>query len=203
MSLPVGRILWAPSNSAHYDHLHVEGDPHLHGEIPNDCSSVWTPAIQVIWAALEERFGEGHHFQVEPDADWTHMGIYNCRTIANSDTPSQHAFSNAIDIGPYYGVEEQQVFYDFLTGKEEMTPEEVRQIIREELNAALGPVIAFTDLDDKQRITRRSMLDVMSAAHGGLTLKEGIARGATSGQADVDEDAIADSVLSQINLKQA
>ena len=112
MSLPVLKILWAPTNAAHYDHLHVEGDPKVEGTLA-DCSSTWTPAVRQIWEALDEQF-----------PGWTTLGVFNCRNIANTSIPSQHAFSNAIDIGPYYGVEEQQKFYDFLTGEDEMTPEQ-------------------------------------------------------------------------------
>lgn len=119
MSLPVERILWAKTNSAHHDHLHVVGDPRVNGTLA-DCNSNMTRSIQIIIRALDERFGKGGHHQ-HGDADsfgWTHMGVYNCRYIAGTTTPSQHAFANAVDIGPYYGVEEQQVFYDFLIGKE-------------------------------------------------------------------------------------
>lgn len=123
MDLPVERILWAPTNRAHHNHLHVVGAPRVSGTLSKDCTSKWTDAVEVIVAALDLRFGQGGHWQVadwDGEFNWTHMGVYNCRPIGGTDTPSQHAFSNAIDIGPYYGVEQQQKFYDFLTGKDEM-----------------------------------------------------------------------------------
>lgn len=118
MSLPIERILWAPTNSAHDNHLHVVGKPRMaQWELPTN--GIWTPSINVIVDALDARFGQGEHFIINPDAAWTHMGVYNPRYIAGTKTWSQHAGANAIDIGPYYGQAEQQIFYDFLTGKEE------------------------------------------------------------------------------------
>lgn len=117
--LPIKSILWAPTNTAHNNHLHVEGDPRFTGTPPANnpgmSDSVWT-----IYVALAERFGEPAYFQDKRSStDWTHMGWYNRRPIAGTSTWSQHSWSNALDIGPYYGVAQQQKFYDFLTGKED------------------------------------------------------------------------------------
>lgn len=75
------------------------------------------------------------------------------------------------------------------TLEEDMTPDEFRAIVREELDAALGPKIEFTDLEGKSRTVRKSMLDVMSAAHGGDTLKEHIARSRQSSDEIADHFA--------------
>ena len=117
--LPVERILWAPTNSAHYNHLHVVGLPRLRqDELPT--SFQVTDPIEVIMAALDEEFGVGDHYQVNDDSlGWTHMGIYNDRFIGDTSIWSQHAGGNAIDIGPYNGLDMQQKFYDFLTLKED------------------------------------------------------------------------------------
>lgn len=126
LALPIHRIIWAPDNDAHWNHLHVEGIPHMaQDELPTD--GIWTPAIGAIFDALDARYGAGEHFIIDPDAAWTHMGVYNPRYIGGTTIWSQHAGANAIDIGPYYGVEEQQEFYDFLTRKEEdMTETQAR-----------------------------------------------------------------------------
>lgn len=137
--LPIAKILWAPTNAAHYNHLHVEGDPRFNqNQLPTN--GIWTPAINAIVDALDAAIGPGEHFIIDPDAPWTHMGVYNPRYIAGTTIWSQHAGANAIDIGPYYGVEEQQLFYDFLTGKEEdvFTPHEETQL--KKLVAALDEV---------------------------------------------------------------
>jgi hypothetical protein len=112
MDLPIKSILWAPSNDAHYNHLHVEGDPRFTGTPPTSNPGM-SPAVAVIYQALKDEFGEPAYMT---GGDWTHMGWYNRRTIAGTTVWSQHAWSNALDIGPYYGVAEQQKFYDFLTG---------------------------------------------------------------------------------------
>jgi len=115
--MEIYRILWAgnePTN--HSDHLHVEGSPKRSGEPPY--SRIDTPAITGIIAAMNERFGKGGYFN--GGEGWSDMGVYHRRYIANTTIWSQHAYSNAIDIGPYYGVEEQQPFYDFLTGANDM-----------------------------------------------------------------------------------
>lgn len=143
MNLPVERILWAPTNSAHHNHLHVVGDPRMaQSELPT--SGIWTPAIVEIVDALDARFGPGEHFIIDPDASWTHMGVYNPRKIAGTNIWSQHAGANAIDLGPYYGVEEQQKFYDFLTGKEEdmpLTDAEIAKIAKETATAVVSRVL--------------------------------------------------------------
>lgn len=140
MDLPVERILWAPTNSAHNNHLHVVGLPRKKG-VPPFTNPGMTDSIEVIVAALDLRFGEGAYWQhADATTGWTHMGIYNRRRIAGSSTWSQHAYANAIDIGPYYGVEQQQKFYDFLTGKDEMafTAHEVK--VLKDLVSALDEV---------------------------------------------------------------
>jgi hypothetical protein len=48
-----------------------------------------TPEVELIQRYLKERW---------PGA-WRHLGIYNRRYIAGTDTPSQHAWGNAIDLG--------------------------------------------------------------------------------------------------------
>ena len=111
MALPIKSILWAPSNAAHYNHLHVEGDPRFTGT-PPALNPGMSPAIQVIYAALTKEFGKPSYMT---GGDWTHMGWYNRRRIAGTSVWSQHAWSNALDIGPYYGVAQQKKFYDFLT----------------------------------------------------------------------------------------
>jgi hypothetical protein len=114
MTLPIKSILWAPSNSAHYNHLHVEGDPRFTGTPPLGNPGM-SPSVQVIYAALIDEFGMPAYMT---GGDWTHMGWYNRRPIAGTNSWSQHSWANALDIGPYYGVEEQQRFYDFLTGQQ-------------------------------------------------------------------------------------
>lgn len=128
MSLPIAKIIWYKTDPGpHGNHLHVEGDPRFaQWEMPTN--GIWTPAINAIVDALDDRYGEGEHFIIDPDAPWTHMGVYNPRYISGTTIWSQHAGANAIDIGPYYD-EEQQEFYDFLTGKEEYMNKE--EILRE------------------------------------------------------------------------
>lgn len=119
MSLPIAKIIWHKTDpsGAHDNHLHVEGDPRFfQSQLPTN--GIWTPAIGAIFDALSARYGEGEHFIIDPDAPWTHMGVYNPRYIRGTTIWSQHAGANAIDIGPYY-YEEQQEFYDFLTRKED------------------------------------------------------------------------------------
>lgn len=112
----VGTILWARTNSAHYDHIHVEPDTRKAG-VPPLKNPGMTAGVKIIYDALESRFGPGAYF-VNPPAgtEWTQMGGWNRRTIANSAIWSQHAWWNALDIGPYYGEAEQRKFYDFLVG---------------------------------------------------------------------------------------
>jgi hypothetical protein len=115
VSLPVGLILWAGNNSLHLDHLHVEGLPKKTGTPPLTNPGM-TPAVAEIYDALRTHFGSAKYFLDPAPADWTHMGWYNRRKIAGTNIWSQHSWSNALDIGPYWGVAEQQPFYDFLTG---------------------------------------------------------------------------------------
>lgn len=109
-----GLILWAgnePEN--HYNHLHVEPPQQLSGE-PSDWSPI-TQGLRAIIDALELAFGPYAYFtRATATTKWTHMGTFNRRKIAGSNTWSQHAYNNAIDIGPYYGIEQQRKFYEFL-----------------------------------------------------------------------------------------
>lgn len=131
---PVGLILWAGNNSAHHNHLHVEppstyrGYTDGRGDQPPTTTSGMTDGVRAIYDALVERFGVGRYFTVADGADWTHMGWYNRRPISGSKRWSQHAWGNAIDIGPYYGVKEQEEFYNFLTGREEQMDAEYEVI---------------------------------------------------------------------------
>ena len=119
--LPIAKIIWAGSDRTgnHDNHLHVEGDPIFTGTPPLTNPGM-SPSVKIIYEALKRRFGTTAYFldAKAKDADWTHMGWYNRRKIAGSTTWSQHSWSNAIDLGPYWYVKEQQVFYDFLTGRE-------------------------------------------------------------------------------------
>lgn len=123
VSLPIGRILWAGNRDDHDDHLHVEGLPELTGTPPLTRPPMTTSLI-VIYDALTQGFGAPYYFTSRPPPapNWSHMGWYNRRPIrTNSAVWSQHAYSNAIDIGPYYGVASQQKFYDYLTKGHDMT----------------------------------------------------------------------------------
>lgn len=115
MALPIRTILWAGNDSNHHDHLHVEGLPRKTGTPPLTNPGM-TDSVEEIYTALVQKFGRPAYMS---GGDWTHMGWYNRRRIAGTTIWSQHAWSNALDIGPYYGVAEQQKFYDFLTGKED------------------------------------------------------------------------------------
>ena len=44
-------------------------------------------------------------------------------TFPGTTVWSQHAWANALDVGPYHGVDEQQRFYDFLMGKPVEVPD--------------------------------------------------------------------------------
>ena len=113
----VGTILWAKSNSAHTDHLHVEPPARQTGTPP--ASSGMSEGVRKIYDELVRVFGPTAYFpNADATTEWTHMGWFNRRYIAGTTTWSQHAYGNALDIGPYHGVEQQQKFYDFLTGKE-------------------------------------------------------------------------------------
>jgi hypothetical protein len=117
MSLPVLKIIWSGNDSSgnHWNHLHVEGIPKQTGTPPLSNPGM-TDSVWAIYVALSERFGQPAYMS---GGDWNHMGWYNRRYIGGTTIWSQHSWSNAIDIGPYYGVAQQQKFYDFLTGKEE------------------------------------------------------------------------------------
>lgn len=118
--LPVGTILWAKNRpSDHNNHLHVEPPPPRKTGVPPLKNPGMSPGVRVIYDALVVEFGTGYYFtDPEPPTalHWSHMGGWNRRKIAGTQTWSQHAWWNALDIGPYYGVAEQQRFYDFLTG---------------------------------------------------------------------------------------
>lgn len=114
--LPIHKIIWAPA-PLHDNHLHVEGSPRFSGTPPLT-NPGRSPSIDVIYKALTAEFGTPYYFTDDPPAgsSWSHMGWYNRRPPRGSSTGwSQHAYANALDIGPYYGRKEQQVFYDFLT----------------------------------------------------------------------------------------
>jgi len=136
--LPIHKILWAPTNAAHHNHLHVEGSPVKTGTPPLT-NPGRSPSIDVIMAALTEEFGTPYYFQdTKPPGDsWSHMGWYNRRPIDESTTWSQHAWSNALDIGPYYGVAEQQKYYDFLTGKDDDMAIPADKMTAGDVNAAI------------------------------------------------------------------
>src|SRR5690554_5964313 len=121
--LPIAKIIWAGSDRTgnHDNHLHVEGDPIFTGTPPLTNFGM-SSSVKIIYEALKRRFGTTAYFAspAAKDADWTHMGWYNRRPKNNRPGAawSQHSWSNAIDVGPYWYVKEQQVFYDFLTGRE-------------------------------------------------------------------------------------
>jgi hypothetical protein len=139
--LPIFRIIWAKSDpsGAHNDHLHVEGIPYRTGTPPLNNPGM-TASVETIYRALITQFGVPSYMS---GGDWTHMGWYNRRKIAGTDIWSQHAWANAIDIGPYYGVAQQQRFYDFLTGEDMaiLTDDEQRwlQDMIRRLNAMTPP----------------------------------------------------------------
>lgn len=118
MSLPIRLILWAGNDPNHHDHLHVEGDPKQTGTPPYSNPGK-TASVQTVYDALVAEFGPTKYFTDPGTANWTHMGWYNRRKIANTDIWSQHAWANALDIGPYNGVAAQQRFYDFLTQEDD------------------------------------------------------------------------------------
>jgi hypothetical protein len=113
--LPIRRILWAGNDSSHHDHLHVEGEPGKSGSPPLTNPGM-TPSVKAVWNAMTERYGTGYYFTQTPppEPNWSNMGIFNRRQIAGTTTWSQHAWANAIDIGPLYGSAQQPV-YDYLT----------------------------------------------------------------------------------------
>lgn len=110
----VGTILWAGNDPDHWDHIHVEppqvfqGWNDGRGDQPPTKNPGPTPGIRAIQEALRQRFGT-----------YPSLGGYYRRTIRDSKNPnsrkwSQHAWYNAEDIGPLYGVEQQRKYYDFL-----------------------------------------------------------------------------------------
>jgi hypothetical protein len=127
MPLPIHSILWAGNNASHHDHLHVEGIPYYEGKTtgegdqPPYYNPGQTDAVEAIYGAMEQGYGTGYYFQdtKPPEPAWSHMGWYNRRPIAGSTTWSQHAWANALDIGPLYGVEEQEPIYEYLINYEE------------------------------------------------------------------------------------
>lgn len=193
MNLPIAKILWAPTNAAHYNHLHVEGAPTRGG----DCTSQWTPAIRQIVDALNDRFGTGGHYQVWDDSfGWTHMGVYNCRDIAGTTIPSQHSFSNAIDIGPYYGVEQQQKFLDFLTGKEEDMPlsdSDIQRIWR----------FAVPDQDDGEgtRGTSHALKDAWGNTERILQIVQNLSTSGGTGLSEAQVRKVVQEELAKLTLK--
>lgn len=157
-SLPIERILWAPSNPDHYNHLHVEGSPSKTGTPPQSNPGM-SQSVQVIYEALRVEFGTPFYFQDQkpPDPCWSHMGWYNRRKISGSNSWSQHAWSNALDIGPYYGVEEQQKFYDFLTtyGEEPDVP----PLTEKEENTVRDLLAALEKNGAGTQTSRQALLD--------------------------------------------
>ncbi len=152
--LPIHKILWAPTNAAHHNHLHVEGSPAKTGTPPLERQPM-TPSVKAIYDALTVEFGTPYYFLDTPPAppNWSHMGWYNRRPIEGTNTWSQHSWSNALDIGPYYGVQGQQKFYDFLTtyGDDDMaSPADA--MTQGDVNAAVDWNKAFGQMtQDSQR----------------------------------------------------
>lgn len=117
----VGTLLDADYNSAHADHIHAEPETKMTG-IPPTSNPGMTTGVQKIYAALEDTFGRGRYFLDssgryvgnDPGVNWTHMGGYNRRKIAGKTTWSQHSWWNALDIGPYVGINAQKKFVNFL-----------------------------------------------------------------------------------------
>lgn len=117
----VGTLLDANYNAAHGDHIHAEPEETMSG-VPPRSNPGMTPGVDAIYRALSEEFGPGEYFLDgsgryvgnDPGVYWTHMGGYNRRKIAGSSTWSQHSWWNALDIGPYVGINAQQKFIDFL-----------------------------------------------------------------------------------------
>ena len=126
--LPIARILWAGNDSDHAGpsgHLHVEGQPNFRGTPPLSNPGM-SQSVQIVYEAMRAEYGTPYYFQdpAPPAPSWSHMGWYNRRKIAGSNTWSQHAWANALDIGPLRTVAEQQEYYDFLTGAQTPTPPE-------------------------------------------------------------------------------
>lgn len=129
----IGRIIWAGSDrsGAHDDHLHVEPVETFSGRTDGtgDQPLTWfqiTDGVRAIMAALDARLGDRHSYflvdgerQSWDDWDWLHMGIWNRRPISGSLTWSQHAWGNAIDIGPLDGIDAQRPVYEVLSAIKE------------------------------------------------------------------------------------
>jgi hypothetical protein len=170
----VRNVIWATTNSAHHNHLHVDVYPKMTGTPPGKWQI--TQGVKDLLAALEERFGPYAYFtEKKANTKWTHMGWYNHRKVAGSTTWSQHAWGNALDIGPYYGVEEQQVFYDFLMGleKEDELPQfndkevhELKAFVKEVLDEGSSMKFVEYIIKDirKDIITRDELTAAISAA---------------------------------------
>jgi len=127
MVFTVGTILDRHYNAAHADHIHVEPKSKKTGTPPKTNPGM-TAGVKAIYEALNAEFGPGRYFLDsngryvgnDKGVGWTHMGGWNRRKIAGSTAWSQHAYWNALDIGPYYG-KDQDKFVKFLkenTGKE-------------------------------------------------------------------------------------
>lgn len=122
---PIGTILDYRTNAAHRDHIHVEPPKKRRGTPPHSNPGM-SPGVKVIYDAMTEKFGRGEYFLDkngryvgnDPGVGWTHMGGWNRRPIAGSSSWSQHAYWNALDIGPYIN-EDQKKFHDFLTGEDD------------------------------------------------------------------------------------
>lgn len=125
----VGTLLGWTYNDAHFNHVHVEPPVDMTG-VPPFTNPGMTAGIKAIYDALVDEFGPttyfayaDHHWEDgkyvldDPDYGWTHMGGWNRRYVGSGTTWSQHAWWNALDIGPYY-YEDQQPFIDFLKGVE-------------------------------------------------------------------------------------
>ncbi len=162
---PIGTLLDYTYNAAHADHVHVE-PPIKMRHIPPLRNPGMSPGVSVIYNALTQRFGRGVYFLDsngrytgnDPGVGWTHMGGWNRRFIGGTSTWSQHAYWNALDIGPYID-EAQQPFIDFLRGRDggtlpdmAFTPEQ-EQWLKDFIAAAeavgttpgfVGPVVKAT-----------------------------------------------------------
>lgn len=140
MVFTIGTILDRHYNAAHADHVHVEPATKKSGTPPKTNPGM-TAGVKAIYDALEAEFGPGRYFLDskgryvgnDKGVGWTHMGGWNRRPIAGSSSWSQHAWWNALDIGPYYGAD-QDKFIKFLkenTGKEIKTEDNDMAILTE------------------------------------------------------------------------
>lgn len=178
--LPIERILWAPSNADHYNHLHVEGAPSKTGTPPASNPGM-SQSVQVIYEALREEFGTPFYFEdaKPPAPSWSHMGWYNRRKISGSNSWSQHAWSNALDIGPYYGVAEQQKFYDFLTSEEPPMSGPADNLTEKEVNLLKTLLTVFEENGKQSNESRKGHFDrIVKEVHpagdgGGVGLQRG------------------------------